>query len=716
MSATVKKNHQIDYSTILSPGRIGPLQLANRVVLPAMDMNHCDNGVITDAEIAHYAARARGGTAMIITGSGAVAFPHGAASRRQPGLSDDRFVPGLTRLADAVHEAGSLLCIQLCHHAKAARVDIAEDRPVLVPSAPEGRGDMSALRDNTAEEIGRLAATTVGKVPTYREANEDDLAWVVEQFAMAAARAGAAGADAVEVHAAHGYLLSMFLAEADNRRTDRWGGPIEHRARLTVEILRAVRAAVDPGVAVLVRVSGREFAAEDERGALTNDEAVAAARLFAEAGADAIHVTGYGRNSFANFTDGPLPDTIGAYRGSTRAIKQAVTVPVIAVGRVLPEMAEEMLADGECDFVAIGRQLLADADIVAKLRAGRRASIRPCINCYVCVEQNFFDDPPRCAVNPALGDEAAADAVAAPAPTPRRVLVVGGGPGGMEVARLAAERGHRVTLVEAADRLGGTAWFSQLTTPANGPLIDWLAHEMNRLGVAVELGRQATPESLVALDCDVVVVATGATRGRPPVPGADLPHVHTGDQLRAMLTGGSAPMHGRPLTRAVLRAGRALGLTGDADRIRRLSRRWMPLGRRVVVVGGGLVGLDLAEFLAERDRRVTLLEPGPHVGIPMAAPRRWTAVRRADEHGVQIVRGARVVEIMAEDVVYEAVNGERARIPADDVVLAGEVRPSAPLADALRGLGVEVHVVGDAAEVGYIEGAVRSAWKVATEL
>jgi 2,4-dienoyl-CoA reductase-like NADH-dependent reductase (Old Yellow Enzyme family) len=688
------------------PGRIGPLRLSSRVVLPAMDMNHCDDGVITDTETTHYRARAAGGTAMVITGSGAVSFPVGAASRKQPGLSDNRFVPGLARLADAVHQAGSLLCVQLTHHGKTARVDILEDRPVLVPSHPVGKPDLSALRDSTPDELLRLAAATGGKLPTYREADEDDIARLIGEFAAAARRVRDAGADAVEVHAAHGYVLSTFLARADNRRQDRWGGPIENRARLTVEVLRAVRVAVGPGVAVLVRVSGRELG---EEGALTLDESVAAARMFAEAGADAIHVTGWGRNSFANFTDGPLPDAVAAYREDARAVRAAVGVPVIAVGRLLPEVAEEMIAGGECDFVAMGRQLLSDPDLVAKLRAGRRASIRPCINCYVCVEQNFYDDPPRCAVNPALGAEELA--VLPPVERRRHVVVVGGGPGGMEAARVAAERGHRVTLVEAADRLGGTAWFSQLTTPANGPLVEWQVAELARLGVDVRLGATATADGIVTLAPDVVVVATGARRGLPPVPGADLPHVWTGDDLRAAMTGhGPTPTAGRGV-RLVLRAANALRLTRSAARVCSLSRWWLPLGRRVVVLGGGLVGLELAEFLAERRRSVTVLEPGPAAGLPMAAPRRWTAVRKAASHGVNIVREATVVEIHPGEVVYD-VGDKRRHVPANAVVAAGDVRAGAPLADALRDQGVEVHVVGDAGEVGYIEGAIHSAWRV----
>lgn len=697
------------FAHVLTPGRIGPLDLRNRILMPAMDMNLCDHGAITDAEIAHYRRRAAGGTAMVITGSGAVAFPRGAASHRQPGFSDDRFVPGLARLADAVHAEGGLICFQLCHHGKTARVDIAEDRPLLVPSVPEHGMDMSSLQDNTPDELARLMATTDGKMPTHREADEGDIAWVIDQFAQAARRARDAGADAVEIHAAHGYILSTFLASADNRREDRWGGSLENRARLTVEVTAAVRAAIGADMAVLVRVSGEEFG---EPGALSTPEAVTAARMFVEAGADAIHVTGWGRNSFANFTDGPLPDEVGAYRSYAAAMKRAVSVPVIAVGRVLPETAEEMIAGGECDFVAMGRQLLTDPDLAGKLRSGRRATIRPCINCYVCVEQNFFDDPPRCAVNPALCNEGLE--TMAPVSMAGHVVVVGGGPAGMETARVARERGHRVTLVEAGDRLGGTAWFSQMTTPANGPFVEWQVDELTRIGVDVRVGEEATVDSVWALRPDVVVVATGATRGRPDVPGADLPHVYTGDSLRSLIAGEPGPDQPRAV-QLLLRAGRALKVTSDASRIRTLSKAWMPVDDRVAIIGGGLVGLEVAEFLAERGRGVTVLEAGAAIGLPMASPRRWTAVRRADAHGVTLVRNAEVVEITPTNVVYRA-EGLELQVPAGTVIIASDVEPGAALADRLRALDLEVHVVGDAADVGYIEGAIHSAWSVAASL
>ena len=225
----------------------------------------------------------------------------------------------------------------------------------------------------------------------------------------------------------------------------------------------------------------------------------------------------------------PLPDKVGYYTDNATRIKQAISIPVITVGRMLPEVGEKMIAEGRTDFAAMGRQLLADPQLVNKLKDGVPERVRPCINCYVCVQENFWDETPLCAVNPALGNEALLPFVRTS--TPKHVVVVGAGPGGLETARVAAERGHRVTVLDKSDRLGGTLWFSSLTTPDNGRLLSWLKVEIERLGVDVRLKTEASVASIRALNPDAVVVATGAVRERPSVPGGDLPHVHTGDSF-----------------------------------------------------------------------------------------------------------------------------------------------------------------------------------------
>ena len=703
---------ETQFNALLAPGRIAGLDLSNRVFLPAMDMNLCVEGEISDGEIAHYTARAAGGTAMVITGTGAVAWPMGATSRHQPAFSDDKFIPGIKRLADSIHAVGGKLCMQLCHHGKTASVDTADGRPQLVPSLLEGSPDLSALRDNPMSELMALATATQGKKATYKVADEDDLAWVIDQFAQAARRVKDAGVDAIEIHAAHGYLLSTFLSRGYNKRDDRWGGSLENRVRLTCEVVKAIKKVVGVDYPVLVRVNGFEFGLTD---GLTAEETARAAAMIEEAGADAIHVSANAHNPFADFTQGPLPSGVAQYREYTKTVKQHVTIPVVAVGRMLPEIANEMLALGECDFVSMGRQLLADPELVNKIKDGARQSVRPCINCYVCVEQNFFDGNPKCAVNPALCNESVA--VLAPMVKAKHVVVIGGGPGGMEAARVAALRGAKVTLIEKGSRLGGTMWFSQLTTPANQLLVDWFTHEIERLNVDVLLSTEATRDVIAALNADEVIVATGARRGLPDVPGAELPHVLTGDALRAVITG-EKDSGNRSLStfgKVIVATGRTIGLLNSVDRIRSLSKSWMPVGKRVVVIGGGLVGLELAEFLAERGRQVTVLEEGPHMGLPMAMPRRWTAVIKATKHGVVLVRDASVVSIDKVSVRYRSGEDEfEAR--GDTVVVASQVEPDSKLADELMGLGIRIQVVGDALNVGYIEGAMHTAHEVAREL
>lgn len=695
---------------LLSEGRIGPMTVSNRVVLPAMDMNVSEDGVIEQADIDHYVARAVGGTGLVITGASAIAYPIAAASAKEPGLSEDRFIPGLTALADAVHAAGSKLCIQSTHHGKVSRVDTAAGRALLVPSIPDFALDMGALVDNTVDELTKMSAASGGKQPTFREATHEDIARITDEWVQAAERVAVSGADAIEIHCAHGYTLGAFLNRADNRRTDEYGGSLENRARFACEVISRVKAAVGDRLAVIVRVAGQEFG--QDKG-LTNEEACQVAASFEKAGADAIHVTGWGRNPFSNFTDGPLPNKVGAYVELAAAVKKHVTVPVIAVGRMLPEVGERAIVDGKADFIAMGRQLLADPGLVGKLRAGTPELVRPCINCYVCVQENFFDATPLCAVNPALGNETILPL--RNAQSPRSVVVVGAGPAGLETARVLTERGHRVTVLDRSDRLGGTLWFSTLTTPDNERLLDWLAAEVKRLGIAVRLNTEATVESITALRPDLVVVATGAVRPKPSIPGGELEHVHTGDSLRALMLGNGMSTEGPMLMRASAKLGKLTGITKSPNAVRRATRTFMPIGKDVVVIGGSLVGLELADFLAERGRRVTLLEEGRQLGLPMAMPRRWTAVQDATEHGVTIHRGA-VATRITDDTVHFTLDGQEHSAPAALVIYAADTRASAPLADALTAAGLAVEVVGDAGSVGYIEGAIHSAWKVATAL
>ena len=690
---------------LLTQGRIGPINTRNRIVLPAMDQNSCDDGAITDLNIAHYEARARGGVGLLILETSAVAWPVGATSLHQPALSDDRFIPGLTRLADSVHRHGSKMVVQICHHGKTAGVDAMQDREQLVPSVPlpDDESDMSAI---TMDELMKMAGLTGGKRGKQRAATADDIVWVINQFADASERVKKAGLDGIEIHAAHGYLISTFLSPHYNVRDDEYGGSVGNRARLLVEIITAIRKRCGSDFGIIVRLDGREYV----DGGITPELCAEYAVIAEAAGADAIHVSASGPNSMGvGFTNGPLPWQPDQYVGLAAVVKMAVSIPVIAVGRILPDAAETHLKNGDCDFVSMGRQLLADPELPAKLLSGTPERVRTCINCYVCVAQNFWDGAPICAINAELGHYDEGPLVLAE--VRRRVVVVGGGPGGMEAARVAAIRGHSVTLLEKSPHLGGTARFSSLTTPMNAQFVRYLTTEISRLDVDIRTSTPVTASLLRELNTDVVIVATGARRERPDVPGSTLPHVFSGDDLRALLTGDDPAAAARlPIHRRLLVwIGRSLGLMSNMDRVRSLSKRWMPIGKRVVVVGGGLVGVELAEYLAERGRSVTVLEAGEKLGLEMAHPRRARAVYEARNHGVEFITGADLVSITQSNVSYRI--GEDARtVRADAVVIASGVHTDQSIAEQLIADGFEVQVVGDAISVDYIEGAVRTGY------
>lgn len=705
------------FEHLLSPGRIGPVALRNRIVMSAMGTNLAEeDGCAGERIQRYYEERARGGVGLVIVGVAAVAHPAGTCIPRQIGISDERFVPGLAALASRVHAHGAKAAIQLQHAGKVATQDIASGRPLWVPSIAPGKlGDL--MNDLAPDEAAAITApfSRPGAKVAFHEMTFEDVATLADWFAAAADRARRARFDAIEIHGAHGYLLSSFLSPASNTRSDAYGGGLEGRSRALCEVIRAVKARVGGDLAVWVRLDAKEFRVEN---GITPEDAQRTAELAEAAGADAIHVTAYADpTSGVAFTDAPLVDRPCGYVALAAGIKRRVRIPVIVVGRIEPAEADSLVAEGRADFVAMARPLLADPALASKLAAGRPESVRPCIYCYRCVGQIFLNESVVCAVNPATGREAESELT--PAAHPRHVLVVGGGPAGMEAARIAALRGHRVTLCERHDRLGGTLLFSELVYPPNGRLVRHLAGQVRDAGVDVRVRTRVTLALAREIAPDVIIVATGARRETPEIPGAVRRNVLSGDDLRALLTGSDAQAASEKLSfaqRAVLGAGRLVGATGDMTLARELTRRWMPLGRRVAIVGGGLVGVELAEFLAERGRGVVVLEEGPTLAPEMALPRRWRALFEARERGVQFVTRARVTRIDEDGIVYDDASGASQRIRVDQVILATGTRGDASVADELRGLGAEIHRIGDCERVGYVEGALRSAAQVAGSL
>jgi 2,4-dienoyl-CoA reductase (NADPH2) len=709
---------------LLSPGRIGGMDLRNRIAMAPMGVEIVEaDGSVNERVMGYYEERARGGAGLLITENTSAAYPYGANSKHEMALSDDRYRPGLAALTARVHAHGAKIAVQLAHHGKVARLDVSQGREMLMPSLPEFHGAGDMMQDLTQEEIGIMAAS-MGHMgdPKIRAASTEDIEWLIDRFADAALRARNAGFDAAELHAAHGYIFSEFLSPMWNRREDAYGGSQENRARLLCDAIRAAKERAGSDFPIWCRIDANEFRTP---GGTTLELAKVTARLVAEAGADAIHVSAYADSSSGPaFTEAPLVHAAGGYIEYAAAIKQTVDIPIIAVGRIEPEVGDRLIADGGADFISMGRKLLADPALPKKLAENRKEDIRPCVYCYTCVAQAFFDRTVRCAVNPVVANEhELAEVERTSAPTSRNVIVVGGGPAGMEAARVAALRGHRVTLFEKGAQLGGTLRFASLVYEPNEQLLRWQESQVKKLGIEVRLDEEFTPALAESLRPDVVIVAVGAKRENPDIPGIDAAHVFDGDTLRALLTGEGAEEASKKLSltaRVAVRAGRAVGVTTDPGKLREASKIYMPVGDRVVVLGGGLVGAELAEFLAERGRKVTVVEESREFASEMAHPRRWRVLEDLRRLGVVLEGGARVTEILDEGVRAERVEQggatEIVDLAADTVIVASGLVANPELAELLSAEGVSVEVVGDSSGVGYIESAIRDGFHAAAKL
>jgi 2,4-dienoyl-CoA reductase (NADPH2) len=709
-------DQQIKYPLLASPASIGNLKLRNRMIMAAMGSNFAsEDGHINEQLTAYYEKRAQGGIGLIILETSAITWPAGASMPNMIGFSKDEFIPSLKSLTQRIHQHGSKIAAQLNHSGKIAQEDVIAGRPIPVPSIPKSEpSDMFGLL--TQDEIMNFikAGGPDGKGPRYHELSADEIQQEVQYFVDAAKRAKAANFDAIEIHAGHGYLISSFLSPAVNKRTDEYGGTPEKRAKLLVDIISQIKIQLKD-FPVLVRLDANEYRIEN---GITPDDFLITASMAQDAGADAIDVSAYGNTSKGiAFTEAPLVHEPGGFLNFVKMAKKELTIPIIAVGRIELDVAEMGLRNNEFDFLAMGRKILADPDLPNKIISGREQLIRPCIYCYVCVSQIFINKPMMCAVNSQLGNEHRNENIIHSTADQKRILVIGAGPSGMESARLLAMQGHDVEIWEKDKDIGGTVRVAALAYEPNGRLINYLKNSLDELNVRIKLRTLATSKSVQDFNPDHVIVAVGANRNAPSIKGKNNRNVFDGEELRGLLFGSDAQAIKKLslIQQLILKVGRATQLLRNISALRFLSKIWMPIAKNIVVIGGDLVGLELAEFLVERGRTVKVLEPSGSLGPNLSIVRRSRVVHMLKEHKVDLLTNVTIKEIDGQEVIFDHEESQKS-LQADQVIIALGADTNSELSDELTNLNMSLTSIGDCTSVGYIHGAIADARKAVIDL
>ncbi len=682
---------------LLSPVAIGSMRLKNRIVLSPMTTNYGnDDQTVSERLIAFHEARARGGVGLITVEVCTV----DVKEKYQPQsltLGDDAYIEGHRRLTDRLHAYG------------------AKVQPQITHPGPDSLGWLYFGGQSVGPSVVLGASTSVPS----RQLSVEELDGIVEMYAQAARRAREAGYDGMELHAAHGYmLLGTFLSPVRNIRQDEYGaGTVENRTRMLTRVLRRIKAVAGKDFPITLRISGFERLP----GGRASYDTARIAPILVEAGVDAFHVSGgVADRTVSEIVCGTeYPD--GYNVPQAEAIKRAVDVPVMVVGRIHdPAYAEQILQQDKADLIVMARPLLADPELPNKVAAGRPKDIRRCISCENCIDSMFLwptESKMACAVNAASGRELAMTYQRTTAP--KRIVIIGGGPAGMEAARVAALRGHTVILLEQRLRLGGSLTLAATVHGDNGRLLNFLLAQMTALKIDARLGFAADVAAIRALNPDAVIVATGARLSLPPIPGIDLPHVLTGATLRKLANGedvgtaGAVPGWARF---GVGRFGHLIDRHATPERIRRLADWWLPVGRRVVVVGADLAGIELAEFLAKRGRDVAILTSQEEIAPEIGPKRRLEHEKRLERLKVSINTATEVQSITVGGVEIQVLEGKTSTIRADTVIVTGEPVADTSLYDALTEAGFSAHAIGDSTGLGLIVKAVYEGAELANRL
>jgi len=621
--------------------KIRDLELRNRIVMPSME--NCfaeENGNVSERTIAYYRERAKGGAGWIIVEATYIA-QQGRARRFQLGVHRDETIPGLKRLVDAVHSHGAKISLQINHAGRQANSVLSGER-VVAPSP--------------------IACTPKDEVPRPLELEEIDK--IIGFFGKAALRAKEAGFDGVEIHGTHGYLIHQFLSSLSNRRTDGYGGPLENRMRLALEVLKEVRKSVGDEFLVGYRISGSDYV----EGGLRIEETAEVAKKLEIRGLDVLHVSGgmVGVPECGFMVTPPMAIPRGVHVPLSEAMKKKLKIPVIVVGRInTPELAENILDAKKADLVAMGRAFLTDPYWPGKAQSGRVQDIRRCIACNeACVSRLGQHLPIMCIQNSLLGKEGEIEIKNAT--KKKRVIIVGGGPGGLEAARVCALRGHEVSLYEESGELGGRLLSAALPPYKEevGGILDYQIRQVTTLPIEIHLRTKIDAAFVTSGKPDAVVIATGSIpmnlaniEGAPPgVPGGKREVLYAEDVLRgAELKGGI-----------------------------------------VAVIGGGMIGCEVADFLTQKGKRVFIIEMLDDVAMDMSARPRWLLLKRLREsRRVEILVKTKVKKIEGQKIFVEKEGHEVELGKMDEIVLAIGYKSNDMLYHSLKGKVPELFTIGD---------------------
>ncbi len=665
------------FPTLFSPIKINCMELKNRIVMTAMHLGYTPDGEVTDRLIDFYSLRASGGVGLIIVGG--CRFDDYGGMDRMVSINEDKYIPGLKKLTSAVKSNGAKIAAQLYHAGRYTH-----------SSAIDGRKPFSA---------SAVRSKLTGETPRALEL--DEISAVQDLFAKAAIRAKASGFDAVEILGSTGYLISQFLSPITNFRKDKYGGSFENRMRFGVETAEKTRSAVGPDYPVLMRIAGNDFM----DGSNTNHEAKIFAAELEKAGIDLFNVTGGWHETRIPQLTMFVPRQ--AYIYLAKGIKSAVSVPVLASNRINdPQIGEEILSNGYGDLVTMARALIVDPELPNKAREGKTDKIYHCVACNQgCFDNIFKSEPATCLVNPRAGREGELPLVATT--IQKKVLVIGGGPAGMKAACTAAERGHKVTLVEKQDVLGGQLLLNR-NIPGREELVTAatdLNSNLKALDINIVLNKEADIHFIKEMSPDTIVLAAGAKPITPDIPGVDKPNViQAWDLLAGKATTGA---------RVVIIGGNAVGL----ETALYLSKQGTlsPEVLYFLMVNRAESIETLTDLLNTGDKNITVVEMTKKVGKEIGLSTRWSVLAELGRLDVTILKRSKAIRITAEGLEIDK-EGKINILPADTIVLAVGSSPENALANEIDSLTPEFYIIGDAKQPRHALDAVREGFLVGLKI